>query len=656
MSRSVFRGVALSLCAIVTLFGASTCAASRRDTVARETWYVLVEGDRAWGTTRVQREPLGDGRTSYLVDSRVLTELLGRPQEMTGHGRVVVGPNLAPLHAEYELTQLSGTVRVEGEAVDDKFLVTARHGDDATASTYSLSDEPELIADAALETWLHRLPVSATTARVRVFDSGSGSVRERSVELVERTDAGVTWRIDRGAVPGEHTVRLDSDGIAAEQLHRFPPLRITRHPDASGLTLVHRRFEDRELLTHAVDHELPPLRRIAELSLRLSWRDIDPKNFELEDSRQSVRSLTTESGQTTAIVDVRRPNGSRTDTRLPITDAQLAPFLAETDFIKPLDAEIVRSAKQVVGDTTSARAAAEALCAWAASAIETVMIAETLSGPEVLRRRVGKCTEFATLYASLARAVGIPTRIVLGLRLVPGGTGMQWGGHMWNEVWIGEWVPVDASHDEFGGSPALLKFVHSDTVAGTQDLRWRLTESLAISVIDVTTLAVGDGVAGAVDGLHAGVWTSVERGIRFRLPDARWRVDDKRAPGVMLLRLRPPEDEDPGDGAMIHFTAFELATGIEPSSISHARLGTHRASFSSLELLHDDTASVNGAIGHRTSFRGVPKDAPPLKVTELVWSKDGTGCLLNLIATEELHDAWLPLVEEITASFEYFGG
>ena len=42
------------------------------------------------------------------------------------------------------------------------------------------------------------------------------------------------------------------------------------------------------------------------------------------------------------------------------------------------------------------------------------LIPETLSGPEVLQCRNGKCSEFSTLFASLARSLGIPTRIVLG--------------------------------------------------------------------------------------------------------------------------------------------------------------------------------------------------------------------------------------------------
>ena len=96
------------------------------------------------------------------------------------------------------------------------------------------------------------------------------------------------------------------------------------------------------------------------------------------------------------------------------------------------------------------------------------LIAETLSGPEVLQTKQGKCSEHATLLASLTRSLGIPTRIVLGMRMLGG----RWIGHMWNEVYVGRWITVDTTVDEVGDSMQLVKLVHSDTVLGTQSARW----------------------------------------------------------------------------------------------------------------------------------------------------------------------------------------
>ena len=70
---------------------------------------------------------------------------------------------------------------------------------------------------------------------------------------------------------------------------------------------------------------------------------------------------------------------------------------------------------------------------------------------DTMRRRVGDCTEFADFYTTLARAVGLPARTVVGLayRGEPGeGTG-AFALHAWNEVAVGGvWRAVDPTWNQ----------------------------------------------------------------------------------------------------------------------------------------------------------------------------------------------------------------
>jgi hypothetical protein len=64
------------------------------------------------------------------------------------------------------------------------------------------------------------------------------------------------------------------------------------------------------------------------------------------------------------------------------------------------------------------------------------------SAAEVLSSRSGDCSEHAVLTAALARAAGIPSRLVAGLVYHAGGFAY----HMWIEVWVrGEWYALDPS-------------------------------------------------------------------------------------------------------------------------------------------------------------------------------------------------------------------
>lgn len=92
------------------------------------------------------------------------------------------------------------------------------------------------------------------------------------------------------------------------------------------------------------------------------------------------------------------------------------------------------------------------------------------SAGETARSREGDCTEHSVLCAALGRAVGLPTRCVVGLGYLPpslesGVTGV-FGFHMWAEAWVGPnlWVPMDAALDGFDvGHIAIVKTALTET-------------------------------------------------------------------------------------------------------------------------------------------------------------------------------------------------
>jgi transglutaminase-like putative cysteine protease len=64
---------------------------------------------------------------------------------------------------------------------------------------------------------------------------------------------------------------------------------------------------------------------------------------------------------------------------------------------------------------------------------------------DTLKNRAGDCNEHAALFAALARACGIPTRIETGLVYLRG----RFYYHAWNAVFCNDWITVDASMGQF---------------------------------------------------------------------------------------------------------------------------------------------------------------------------------------------------------------
>jgi transglutaminase-like putative cysteine protease len=77
----------------------------------------------------------------------------------------------------------------------------------------------------------------------------------------------------------------------------------------------------------------------------------------------------------------------------------------------------------------------------------------------VARTLSGDCTEYAMLGAAMCRAVGVPSRTVLGLVYAPGPGGRPFlAYHMWFEAFAsGQWLPLDPTLGLGGVGPGHVK-------------------------------------------------------------------------------------------------------------------------------------------------------------------------------------------------------
>jgi transglutaminase-like putative cysteine protease len=104
----------------------------------------------------------------------------------------------------------------------------------------------------------------------------------------------------------------------------------------------------------------------------------------------------------------------------------------------------------------------------------------------VLRTKVGDCNEHTALFVAMARSIGIPSRIAVGLAFVRG----AFYYHAWPEVYIDEgggrglWLPVDPTFNQFPADATHLRLARGglDRQASIVPLIGRLK----IAILDVT--------------------------------------------------------------------------------------------------------------------------------------------------------------------------
>jgi len=127
---------------------------------------------------------------------------------------------------------------------------------------------------------------------------------------------------------------------------------------------------------------------------------------------------------------------------LPIKDAKLAEYLAPSTYIQSDDEIIIKLANEAIGGEKNSYQAAMMLCKWVSDNISLKDYSVGFAtASEVADRLQGDCTEHSVLLAALLRAVGIPSRCVVGLIYSDG----SFYYHLWNEAFVSEWIPLDAS-------------------------------------------------------------------------------------------------------------------------------------------------------------------------------------------------------------------
>lgn len=110
----------------------------------------------------------------------------------------------------------------------------------------------------------------------------------------------------------------------------------------------------------------------------------------------------------------------------------------------------------ILGPERDAAAAARLLLRWVYEYLAKIPVASVPDALETLDRGSGDCTEHAVLFAALARAAGIPARLVTGL--VYGDERFLY--HAWVEVWLGSWLPVDPALGQIPADATHIKLAH----------------------------------------------------------------------------------------------------------------------------------------------------------------------------------------------------
>lgn len=508
--------------------------------VLRSSWYILEKDEKPVGFNFSQFFEITDGYR-YITDQTVKMNFLGNPVDVTFHMDIKVDQKYGLQSFKISSKTNKIQTKIAAECNDGEINVVYSDENGNEQKSYFKIEEELYITDSALDYLFTTKDIEVGQEYIMTcWNIVENEPQKTTISIEEaivdeyngKTFSGYKIRITDKSTDsliivdnlGEIYTFNDFTNITMQKVEKenIPQLQSM----AMDVLLVPGNLK----ITH-------PFRSI-DSHIRVKWRDVDHEEFDWEDNRQELVQNDQSIEGHEVLVKIHRDDRDFTNKiKLPIEEAKFDPYLKDTDFIHPSLPEIKKLVPEILGETNDGWLATQKLVSWVYEFIKNEAIIETLSTEEILTRQSGKCVEYAVLFASLARSAGLPTRLVLGERYEAN----NWFGHMWNEVWLGEWISVDPSHNQASPDALLLKFVHSNTVMGTQAVRKGLIGKLDIEIIDVQlSQAMTDDGEVLETGIDGQTYTNADFPCQITAPEG-WQLIETEEQGIPLLVMQPTD-------------------------------------------------------------------------------------------------------------------
>jgi Flp pilus assembly protein TadD len=317
--------------------------------------------------------------------------------------------------------------------------------------------------------------------------------------------------------------------------------------------------------------------QLAQLKLRIKASNKDALDHIKEILAMKSQVVEKQSDQALILTMSPRRAEPKEKIQLPVADAAFKEYLQPTREIRSDDANVIAKAKEIAASDRDAWSVARKLSDWTHQNLKWRRV-DDADAAQTLATREADCLEFSELYIAMARALGLPSRLVTGLAH-SGGT---FGGHAWVEVYVGEWVEldptwgtnyVDATHirDASGEllSYAALNLMHLETLAATRAVpdfqrdatRFARAVTQDFAVNSDTGLAVAFDAEMLADAqMGAGAWAGMNEKEREQFLAAVSKLTDGKsaeyiAAGLSFNSLRLSKVKVQGDRAEV--VAFE---------------------------------------------------------------------------------------------------
>ncbi|MCU1382868.1 MAG: hypothetical protein JWL71_1565 [Acidobacteria bacterium] len=395
-------------------------------------------------------------------DGRLQMSLLGATTAATLRTTAHVDQAFTLRAFEFSLDPGTGPIEVRGR-IDGRRLALDVKTPSGTRSEVRELDEPPALAQNLSRRLANGSLKTGAKYQWTVFDPATLRNAKVNVEVGRRElvrGAGATplpaFRVEMEFAGLKTSSWITDTGEVVREESPLGLITVRESADSARAMAVSRRMQVDLLQAAAVaprmQTPIPEPRDVRLMRIRLGGADFSA--LDLEGGAQHVAD---------GVLELRDPQ----DLEPQRADPDVARYLLPEAFIESDAPEIVAEAHKAVGGVAGTRARAERLTRYVNALLDKKPTVSLPSAREVLRTKVGDCNEHTALYVAMARALGIPARIAVGLVYIHG----AFYYHAWPEVYIEEplgtgnsgmaakglWLPVDPTLNEFPANATHLR-------------------------------------------------------------------------------------------------------------------------------------------------------------------------------------------------------
>ncbi len=422
-------------------------AATEEGVHATDEWFGIYQQGRKIGYAHTQTIPEAD--TYRLSEESELDILaLGSVQRVRTAINSYTTKNFLLKYFDFSMQSEASSMKIKGAVVGKKLVLDIDTSGQKRTEKIPLHTPPYLSPDIKPAILLAGLE-SGKSYRFSVFNPATMSAEEAmiAVESKERIKIGdeekTVYKLKESFQGMETTSWLTQDGETLKEESALgyvlmkEGMNEARNRDKGGPVV------DIIALTMIPSDPIKDSSQVKYLRARLSGAPLD--GFQLNGDQQVLKGN---------VVEISRED-VQSAYNLPSTDKNLDGYLQPNALIQSDDKKIIDQSAKILSGEKNVHEAARKLNAWVYYAIDKKPVVSIPSALEVLKLREGDCNEHTALYTALARAAGIPTRMAAGIVYMENGFYY----HAWPEVWIGRWLAVDPTFNQFPADATHIRFV-----------------------------------------------------------------------------------------------------------------------------------------------------------------------------------------------------